>query len=462
MAYPVSDTYTAGADGSIYAGRLRPVPHAALLDAIAAVPNNSWVKVNANPFSDAWPPADYRPLFGSAAAAPISLIRAWSSFGWDTVNHRMILWGGGHANYSGNEVYVWSGVTRQWALGFHSSDVAGTSYRTIDGGLNTPQSSHTYDSQHYLPILNRFITFGGAAQSSGGPFAVFDGATDTVLRSAVAYTLDLSQAGQGKVAGTTGSNVHRGTTVGVTLQGASAWYLRDYLLDRPDAATPLNLIANRISCGGAYRQENGHDVIYQTGRTSGGTGHNLTRIEFVDQNYHNDIISTVGVSWDDPTQDGAAALDPIRNVFLATGDATYPLYGWDLNANVPRNFRVAAVSLVGAEASAFLAVFTNGYGLDYDPVNARFVLWSRGGAVWSVKHSGADLTTGWTPTLLNDGSAATRPGIDAETGTQNTDSGVFGKFQWASDLKAFVALQHNTEGNVWVYRPHGWTDPRGN
>ena len=47
----------------------------------------------------------------------------------------------------------------------------------------------------------------------------------------------------------------------------------------------------------------------------------------------------------------------------------------------------------------------------------------------------------------------------AEMGS-NASTGVTGKWRYAPDLDAFIGLQHNTDGNVWAFKPAQWQDPR--
>src|SRR5512146_630123 len=78
-----------------------------------ATPAGGWVKASTNYFSDAWPTgADAVPN-----GLPVGVVRAWSSFAWDTSQGNLMLWGGGHANYAGNEMYVWDGATGAWGRG---------------------------------------------------------------------------------------------------------------------------------------------------------------------------------------------------------------------------------------------------------------------------------------------------------------------------------------------------------
>jgi hypothetical protein len=461
-------TYQAAAGAVIYGGRFAN----ALLDLVSAAAPNSWIKANVNTFQSIWAPDDLKAgLIGPGT--PTAVIRCWSSFAWDSTRSRMILYGGGHANYDGNEVYVFDGLTRQWSLAFHASDVVEyddvtSEYVTVDGPLHSPVSAHTYDNSAYLQVLDRFITFGGAAAHSGGAYLVHGDGPD---RFSGPYTLDLELACRGMVGGLTGSNVHRGTTVGVDLPGANAWSLRDYFKDHPSAAS-LFSTRSHTSCGSAWRVEDGKDVIYKyTYRNSA-----LWRYQFNDADYRNDTITQIGASDLSTTQwDSTCALDTDNDIFLAMGAGPDDvLHGYDLKlyAGAPiRNFRVGNGGLVGTGAAAFLADPAKlVFGIAYDPTHQHFVLWSEGGKVYAVRHNGGALTGNWAVTVLNDGSAPisarpkTRAELDAEPAGiySKSDTGTNGKWKWAAELNAFVGLQHCYHGNVWIYKPGSWVPPSTN
>src|SRR6266487_5723034 len=85
--------------GYVFSGPLLPL--------ILQMPQHGWLKVNTNLYSDVWTPADLEPLNNGATNTPSKIILAWSGFGWDSNRGDLILYGGGHANYSGNDVYRW-------------------------------------------------------------------------------------------------------------------------------------------------------------------------------------------------------------------------------------------------------------------------------------------------------------------------------------------------------------------
>lgn len=471
-AVPADRIVGCASGGVIAAGRHR-FSHNALLDLIADAPNASWLQANTNTFQSQWPADDYLPMFGAGPGDPQAIIRAWSGFGWDSKNHRLVIFGGGHANYSGNDTYIWDAVTRQWTLAFYPSDVKtnSTGHETVDGPLHSPIASHTYCNNNYLPLLDRFITFGGAAHSSGGPFLITDGGGATLRMLPGGYTCNLAQAGQGKVGGLTGSNVKRGSSLGVDLAGANAWYPRDWLLDHPQAALAANL-TRHVNFFTIYHEEDGKDVLY-VGASSGGTTPHLFRVQYNDaDNYLTDSITHVGQAWSNTGVDTGAAFDPVNNTVIYLGSGTYPIYGWDLDyaSATNHNFRVAPAGITGPDAAEWLANGVADMGLLYDPIRGYFVSWDRGGRVWSIEVPVGDPIpeSGWVVTKIKDTAVGeTRPATALELGygqvpenDQEMDRGVCGKWKYAPDMDCYIALQGSFSGNIWLYKPIGWQDPR--
>ncbi len=460
---PVATEYV-GTEGEIlYAGQYAPeasLPND-LLDLIAAAPSASWVSVSDNTFDSIWPHVDYRSTFGAGTSGPSTILQCWASFAWDDVNHRAIFWGGGHANSNCNEVYDWNAHTRSWRVSFMPAEItsvgSGMGIEPVDGPLNTPQSSHTYSSNLWLPILQRFVTFGGAASSSGGAFQI----RTPSLRLGGCYTLDMTLAGLGYVGGTTGSNPKRGTSTGVDLTGAEAWYLRDWFLDHADPSGALSSFGARTNGNAAYREEGGHDVVY----FKGGAGY-LFRIEFVDDNYLNDVITRVGQPWTSSASANAGGLDPVANLFISVVNQTYPIEGFDLDlaGATNHNFRVAAAGLTGSGASDFITSLASSvHGCLFDPVRDCFVVWGGGGSIYTITRPSdlGDLTTGWTVLKLTDDTLDPRPSTYAELGAgSESDTGVSGKWRYSESLDLYIGVQGRVSGNVWMFKPSGWTDPR--
>ena len=107
----------------------------------------SWAQVNLNAFDSVYPDLADRPLAGTSYANPDKVIGAWSSFAWDSRRGDLILFGGGHGNYAGNEVYRWHGGTQRWELSSLPSNVTG--YAVSGGTLYVRSEEHTSELQSH-------------------------------------------------------------------------------------------------------------------------------------------------------------------------------------------------------------------------------------------------------------------------------------------------------------------------
>ena len=99
------------------------------------------------------------------------VIEDWAGAAWDTRRERLLLTGGGHQGYYGNEVYAWEAKThgmlrltnpgRPPAGGFLTLTEA-----VMDG--TQPSARHTYNGSCYIPTLDALLLFGGAPSGPGG------------------------------------------------------------------------------------------------------------------------------------------------------------------------------------------------------------------------------------------------------------------------------------------------------
>lgn len=92
----------------------------------------------------------------------------WSGAAFDTKRNLLIVNGGGHTDYGGNEVYHFRLDTLAWERATEPS-----SYRDLGKGKmevadgTAPVSAHTYDSVIYLANVDRVIRWGGSFYQSG-------------------------------------------------------------------------------------------------------------------------------------------------------------------------------------------------------------------------------------------------------------------------------------------------------
>src|SRR5581483_9270914 len=102
---------------------------------------------------------------GSVAA----VMNAWSGGVYDTDRDQLVVWGGGHTDYAGNEVYAFGplGGTPTWRrLTNPSNPPADSTPRGSDG---RPVSRHTYNLLAYMPApYNKMVSCAIGSQYSNG------------------------------------------------------------------------------------------------------------------------------------------------------------------------------------------------------------------------------------------------------------------------------------------------------
>lgn len=419
-----------------------------LMRSISMLPEGQWSKLNLNAYSDVWTPAALRPLYGWGNPTPDRIIAAWSSFAWDSRRATLVLYGGGHANYRGNDVYLWRASTQRWergALPSESAQDALGNWNAIDGPDHAPASAHTYDNTIYLPIVDRTLVLGGAAESNGGHY--LRPASPTINRKTGPYLFNTALAHPDKVGGSTGSHVKR-VAAYPSVVGGNMWSNRENFLNLTgtNAPPPESFVD---SCTG-YTQEGGKDVTLL--RTINGlykyTLHDLS-------NPLADRWEKVGTYWGGPGSKATCAYDDDRKIFVRTATNTTPFVYWDLNRPGPNNKDVAMTPLDPTGEFANLlssrAISIADCALEHDPRRRHFKLWCGDGRVWALTPPGTLSATGWT--IVKQPS----PGSSVPNGDVGT--GILGKWKYIVNFDVFMGLQDSVQGNVWIYKPTGWQDP---
>jgi hypothetical protein len=96
-----------------------------------------------------------------------AVVTAWNSGAFDTNRNRLIVWGGGHDDYYGNEMY---------AVNLNTLTIERITDPTVpiassctDGlaGDTVPNSRHTYDGIAYMANVDRLFVFGGSLSPCG-------------------------------------------------------------------------------------------------------------------------------------------------------------------------------------------------------------------------------------------------------------------------------------------------------
>ncbi|NRF66516.1 DNRLRE domain-containing protein [Aquincola sp. S2] len=422
-----------------------------VLGVIAAMPEGAWAKLNLNDYSSVWTPAALRPLYVQSNPDPSKIILAWSSFGWDSNRAALILYGGGHANYRGNDVYMWRASTRMWERASLPSEMVENALghpNAIDGVANAPASAHTYDNTIFLPLLDRLLVPGGAADKNGGHFLTVG--ANGAARNTGPYLFDPSRAHPDKVGGTTGSHVKRVAPY-PQIVGGNMWSNREAWLNANANSTPPTEVLSN-GCTG-YAVENGRDVVYLRSASK------LYRYVINDvNNPAADTWTKVGLYYYGGSgSQSTCGYDPVRRIFLSTHSTTKPLIFWNMATASPANRDTLVIP--NDPSGEFMTLLSSGAinwikcALEFDPVRNDFKLWCGDGRVWTITPPPTPSASGWT---IVKAAAPVGP-----IPTDSLGTGILGKWKYIPNLDVFMGLSDAVKGNIWIYKPYGWVNPGG-
>ena len=291
---------------------------------------------------------------GSVAA----VMNAWSGGVYDTDRDQLVIWGGGHTDYAGNEVYAFGPLTADsptWhRLTNPSTPPADNTPRGSDG---RPVSRHTYNLLAYMPApYNKMASCAVGSEYSNG------------------Y-------------GVGGMDFYNFTVDGMTGQPWSA-----------GPTAPSNAYPLEAYC--AYNPVT-QRLWYQDNHS------NQARL----QEYNATTNSWASHVVFSPETQATAAIDTKRNLMVVAGGGKVYVY----NLNSPDSTPIAAAT------SGPTAIQGAGFpGFVYDPVNDQFVGWSGGTAVYalSIPSTAPSGTWAWsqitTDTSVSAGAVA---GSSYATGT---------------------------------------------
>lgn len=306
-----------------------------------------------------------------------SVIQHWNSGVYDTDRDRLVVWGGGHLNYSGNEVYAFGPLTAEnpaWhRLTDPSSPVALCVKHYPDG---RPTSRHTYDLLDYMPSpYDKMVSYG-----IGSPYCGNGGGTEAL--DFYDFTVD-GMAGEPWSRGATPSQGSGGSTMGFG---------------------GYNPVTNRLWY---HKNESSNATLlqYNPGTDQWSTHATLSIYDYT-----------------------TAAIDTKRNLMVAvTRRSGGQILVWDLNSpNTPAFVAQTSGSPnpMGAQAPGFV----------YDPVNDRFVAWSGGTTLYALSIPGNLQSGTWRWSVLPlDGGNTENPGNAVPEGT-------YGRFRYVQSLHAVVVV----------------------
>ena len=320
-----------------------------------------------------------------------AIVSAWNGGAYDAVHHRMLIWGGGHDDYWGNELYAFNLQSGAWSRLTEPSLIPADT--TADRFLNRdplpdgqPVSRHTYDGLQYLPDRQALFAHGGSRArdgnstdrtwlfDAGGWRMLADGPGGYALASAY------DQAGQQ-----------------VFVHTAEAFFRYDLVADTWTALPGF-----------------GRAPLWPRYAVSG---------------------------------DKTGALDPRRRLYWTVGSGQF--FVWDIDgarvvtddwltigAGVYSNLdRVAGYPEQRFESGGGDVFDSTAPGFAYDEATDEFVAWPNGGAPRIL-----DLTT----LVWREGSAEGAP-------TSRTSGGTYGRWRYLPEYNVFL-LVNSVDENVFFYK----------
>jgi hypothetical protein len=153
---------------------------------------NGWCRITNTKLRDVCPDRDdYPAIQGNSGCA--SVVDAWSGAVADTMRNRLVMWGGGHGDYFGNELYALDLNTRKMLRLNEPSNVDGYDkndcYAPVAYSDGRPASRHTYDGLSYVAHSDQMWAFSGAKVPCG-----YQGSDTWLLNLAAVETTGVGSA----------------------------------------------------------------------------------------------------------------------------------------------------------------------------------------------------------------------------------------------------------------------------
>ncbi|MBI3775722.1 MAG: hypothetical protein HY273_09255 [Gammaproteobacteria bacterium] len=350
----------------------------------------------------AFDPCPMRNCDYSGSDGQAHVMGAWNGGAYDTKRDRLIVWGGGHRNYGGNEIYTFDIGTMSWAriteptvvipdLDYADAPCTATILvRCNFSGIyhdGRPTSRHTANALTYAANVDQFFSmalgsgFGGVG-SQGFNVDSFNFVTG-------AWKTDW-QKSPGNTYGANGTNAvyHPGT--------GKIWY-------HASMNSPLAMFDPATGVWTPYADYYVHEM-------------------------------------------GAALLDHKRNRFVILGGSTggvRQLLAWNLGNVVELNSSSFDPKITSKGVAGGIALETAvGVGFIYDPVGDRYIAWNGGTTVYALD----PVTWIWSVLPIYSPSGKT-----PVTPTAANQYGTYGRMAYIPSKQAFVVVNQTTE-NVFFFK----------
>jgi hypothetical protein len=246
---------------------------------------------------------------------------AWNSAVFDTRRNRLVIWGGGHNDYYGNELYALNLTTLSTQRLTNPGLPPAPKDTCVESIADSaqPNSRHTYDGIVYMPNIDRMFVFGGSLACGPGYF------------SRGTWTFDFS-----------------------TL----TWHRMDPSGTVP-SPQPGIVSAYDPNTGKVFLHDNEHFYSYSFNTNA------FTRL----------------ATWNQIGYHSTAVIDPVRKTFVIVGYDSNLKAGrvrvYDISGT---SYSMQTLDTTGGDA-VVNAVYP---GLAYDPITGQIVAWRDGNSVYTL------------------------------------------------------------------------------
>ncbi|MDP2324904.1 MAG: hypothetical protein Q8N51_12875, partial [Gammaproteobacteria bacterium] len=313
-----------------------------------------WVAVSSNTVASVTPcPGDGCAYSGNEGQKGV--MDDWSGGAFATnlgASGSLLVFGGGHSGYLGNEVYAFDVAAGSWARLTNPVNPPTCDYNTSTMAGNSPCSAHMYEALEYSPVTNEFVKLGSSSDGN------------TVEGTAYVHALNLQT-----------KQWRRGAKM-PTWDGT----ISD---DGEGASTAWDGVRNVIWWQGSWRAAQTSNKV-------------LRKYDPAANTWTEYPGKTVGI-------DQAAAFDSQRQILLVVdGRDTKSVYAYDTSVETPVLYTLNTTGDLSPQQSSAI-------GLDYDPVTDQFVAWTGGSAIYTLTAPSNWKTGTWTWKRIAAGSGSASP-----------------------------------------------------
>jgi hypothetical protein len=358
-----------------------------------------WYDISGQQLAGNCPPTEFGYDF---AAFCSGVVDAWNSAIADTTRNRLWIWGGGHNDYAGNEIYYFDLTSQAVVRANNPADPTPTCADAFSNG--TPSSRHTYGGTVYIPTADVMFVFGGVPWCSSGGFI-----SDT-------WALALSEVGS---------------------SGTGGWTQLTPTIAGNGGVGPSNQFGNS-----QLQYDPNTGLVFLNESTYG----------LWSYNYSTDTYTFLASAPSNISLHEGTVIDPVHKLFLRFGDG----HAESISIAPGSSYAVTTLKATNCNTLASGNLEGNNPGLQWDPVLQLVVGWPNFGP-------GVYLYNPVTDSCTTETYSTNAPPDSHMTGSASTTNGTFKRFgyfpafgvyalmnEWDIDVHALRLTPVTTPG---VYSP---------